>query len=159
GLNLGHESFDADREALLQRARAAGVGYFLVTGADVDGSRRAIELAREHPEILRATAGVHPHHASTLTADRLPELGALMRAPQVGAAGECGLDYFRDLSPRADQERALRRQLELAIRAGLPVFLHQRDAHRDFVRILREYLPPLQGGVAHCFTGSAAEAE
>lgn len=164
GINLTHDSYDADRLQVLDRARAAGVGYFLVTGADLAGTRRAIELAREYPQILRATAGVHPHHASTLAESQLPELEALMRAPEVRAAGECGLDYFRNYSPHADQERAFRWQLELAVRTGKPVFLHQRDAHADFVRILREFLPPssgphLNGGVAHCFTGSEAEAE
>jgi TatD DNase family protein len=159
GINLTHDSYDPDRAQVLERARAAGVGYFLITGADLASSRRAIELARAQPDILQATAGVHPHHASTLTEDQLPELEALMRAPEVRAAGECGLDYFRNFSTPADQERAFRWQLELASRTHKPVFLHQRDAHADFIRILREYLPGLSGGVAHCFTGSAAEAQ
>lgn len=159
GINLTHDSYDPDRTEVIARARAAGVGYFLITGADVAGSARAIELARTHPDILQATAGVHPHHASTLREDQLPALESLMRAPEVRAAGECGLDYFRNFSPPADQERAFRWQLELAARTGKPVFLHQRDAHADFLRILREYRPHLTGGVAHCFTGSRAEAE
>ena len=82
-----------------------------------------------------------------------------MRAPEVGAAGECGLDYFRNFSPHADQERVFRCQLELAVEVGKPVFLHQRDAHDPFVAILRDYLPRLAGGVAHCFTGEAGELD
>ena len=73
--------------------------------------------------------------------------------------GECGLDYYRNFSPRAAQQEAFHRQLELATRCGKPVFLHQRDAHEDFVAILREHRPALAGGVAHCFTGGAAELE
>ncbi len=159
GINLGHDSYAHDRSQVIERARAAGVGHFLVTGADLPGTRRALELAREHPHIMRATAGVHPHHAADLTEERMPELETLMRSPEVVAAGECGLDYFRDLSPRAAQERAFRWQLELAARTGKPAFLHQRDAHEDFLRIVREYRPQLCGGVAHCFTGSLAQAQ
>ncbi len=108
---------------------------------------------------MRATAGVHPHHALELqTADRA-ELDCLMREPEVAAAGECGLDYFRNLSPPAEQRRAFALQLELAADAGKPVFLHQRDAHADFRAILREHLPALAGGVAHCFTGNGAELD
>jgi TatD DNase family protein len=163
GINLAHHGYDHDRAAVIARAQAAGVRHMLVTGSDLDSTRRAIELAHQYPHTLRATAGIHPHHASRLTEADLPELEALMHSPEVCAAGECGLDYFRNFSPAADQARAFHWQLQLAVRTARPVFLHQRDAHADFVRILRQYLPPaspgLVGGVAHCFTGTAAEAE
>lgn len=159
GINLAHDSFDADRSLVLARARAAGVVQMIVTGSSLASTRRAIELVREHPRVLRATAGIHPHHASELGAEQLPELEELMRAPQVAAAGECGLDHFRNFSPAAAQERAFRWQLELAVKTRRPVFLHQRDAHADFMRILREYLRELPGGVAHCFTGNERELE
>src|SRR5690606_19437020 len=100
GINLTHDSFDSDRAEVIARAQAAGVSHFLVTGADLQSTRRAIELVDQHPTLLRATAGVHPHHAAGLTEDLLPDLEALLGAPQVSAAGECGLDYFRDFSPR-----------------------------------------------------------
>ena len=158
GINLGHDSYDADRDAVLARARAAGVVQMLVTGASLSGSAQALALARQHPGTLFATAGVHPHHASELTAARLEELAALARAPEVAAIGECGLDYFRDFSPREAQRQAFHRQLELAARLGKPVFLHQRDAHADFIAILREH-GARHAGVAHCFTGGAPELE
>lgn len=159
GINLAHDSFDADRADVLARARAAGVVQMIVTGSSLESSRQAIALARAHPAVLRATAGVHPHHASELTVAQLPDLEQLIRSPEVGAAGECGLDYFRNFSPHDAQERAFRWQLELAVKTGRPVFLHQRDAHTEFMRILREYLSELRGGVAHCFTGSERELE
>ena len=87
----------------------------------------------------------------------MAELRQLATLPEVVAVGECGLDYFRDLSPRAAQQKAFHRQLELAARVGKPVFLHQRDAHADFVAILREHRAALAGGVAHCFTGTREE--
>ncbi len=159
GVNLAHDSFDADRDAVMQRAAQAGVVQMMVTGASEDGSRKAIELARRHPGVLYATAGVHPHHASDLTAEALPALASMARASEVVAVGECGLDYFRDLSPRDLQRRAFAWQLELAPQTGKPVFLHQRDAHADFVAILREHRATLAGGVAHCFTAGAAELD
>ena len=157
GINLGHDSYDADRDAVISRAQKAGVVQMIVTGATLEGSRKAIELARSRPRQLYATAGVHPHHATELTAESLTELEELARQPEVVAAGECGLDYFRDFSPRPVQQNAFHRQLELAAKVEKPVFLHQRDAHDDFLAILREHRKTLVGGVAHCFTGGAHE--
>jgi TatD DNase family protein len=157
GINLGHDSYDSDRDAVIARAERAGVVQMIVTGASLEGSRKAIELARARPGELFATAGVHPHHATELTADALSELEELARQPEVVAAGECGLDYFRDFSPRPVQQEAFHRQLELAARIRKPVFLHQRDAHEDFLGILKEHRPTLSAGVTHCFTGGRHE--
>jgi TatD DNase family protein len=159
GVNLAHDSFDADRDAVVQRAANAGVTQMIVTGSSEDGSRKAIALAQHHPRVLFATAGVHPHHAADLTTEALPALGLLGSAPEVVAMGECGLDYFRDFSPRDLQRRAFRWQLDIAVKLHKPVFLHQRDAHDDFLAILREYAPRLAGGVAHCFTAGAKERD
>jgi TatD DNase family protein len=156
GINLAHDSYDIDRDAVIARAHAAGVAQMVVTGSALASSARAIALARQHPGRLFATAGVHPHHASELSAARLAELEELARTAEVVAVGECGLDYFRDFSPRAAQQQAFHRQLELAARIGKPVFLHQREAHADFAGILREHAHGWRG-VAHCFTGSADE--
>jgi TatD DNase family protein len=156
GINLGHDSYDADRDAVIARARAAGVVQMVVTGATLAGSVRALELARRYPGRAFATAGVHPHHATELTAERASELAGLARQREVVAVGECGLDYFRDFSPRAAQRQAFHRQLELAAEVGKPVFLHQRDAHDDFLAILREH-GARHAGVAHCFTGDAQQ--
>jgi TatD DNase family protein len=157
GINLGHDSFDADRDAVIARARAVGVEQMIITGASAQGSREAVALARAAPRRHFATAGVHPHHATELDEERLAEIAGLAQHPEVVAVGECGLDYFRDFSPRAVQQRAFHQQLELAGRVGKPVFLHERDAHDDFVGIVREHRASLVGGVAHCFTGTAAQ--
>jgi TatD DNase family protein len=159
GANLTHDSFDRDRDAVIQRARSHQVLQMIVTGASVAHSRAALELAREHPGTLYATAGVHPHHAAELTAEELPALRALLAQPQVVAAGECGLDYYRDLAPRAAQLRAFEWQLQLAAESGKPVFLHQRDAHQDFIAVLRQHRRRLAGAVAHCFTAAGPELE
>jgi len=155
-VNLTHDSYDADRDAVIARAQAAGVVQMVITGSTLASTQRALALARAHPVRLFATAGVHPHHATELTAQRAAQLEDLARQPEVVAVGECGLDYFRDLSPRDAQRQAFHRQLELAAKLGKPVFLHQRDAHADFAAILREHGAQWRG-VAHCFTGSAQE--
>jgi TatD DNase family protein len=158
GINLTHDSYDSDRDAVLARAAAVGVVQMVVTGASGDGSRKAVALAHEHPGRLFATAGVHPHHATELTDSLAEELDALARLPEVVAVGECGLDYFRDFSPRNVQRAAFARQLEIAAGVGKPLFLHQRDAHEDFVAVLREHPKAIAAGaVAHCFTGQANE--
>jgi len=159
GVNLAHDSFDADRDAVMQRAADAGVRQMIVTGASEDGTTRAIGLARAHPGRLFGTAGVHPHHAADLTPEALGRLQALAQDPAVVAVGECGLDYFRDFSPRELQRRAFGWQLEIAVATQKPVFLHQRDAHDDFLAMLREHAPRLAGGVAHCFTAGAPERD
>jgi TatD DNase family protein len=163
GANLGHESFQHDFAAVLQRARDHGVAQMVVTGASRGGSARALELAREHPGVLYATAGVHPHHALEYTDEADAELRALHAAPEVVAVGECGLDYFRDYSPRPAQRRAFERQLQIAVDSGnsaatrKPLFLHQRDAHADFVAVMRQFDGQLGRAVVHCFTGSREE--
>ena len=157
GINLAHDSFDADRDLVIERAIENGVRRMIVTGTDVPSTRAAIELARRHPDTIRATAGLHPHHAVSFDESLDADLCSLAREAEVVAVGECGLDFFRNYSPAADQERAFAAQLEIAARVQKPVFLHQRDAHDSFVRILDPYLPRIQGGVAHCFTGGRKE--
>jgi len=161
GINLAHDSYDADRGSVIARAGDAGVVQMIVTGSSVASSRQALSFSRQHSGRLFATAGVHPHHAAAFSPTELAELAELALAPEVVAVGECGLDYYRNYSPHEAQQQAFHRQLELAGRCGKPVFLHQRDAHGDFIAILREHWPALApaGGVAHCFTGSAAELE
>ncbi len=152
GANLAHDSFDADRDAVLARAREAGLQAIIVTGSCRDSSRRALELALAQPGFLYATAGLHPHHADEYDAAHDALFRELLAQAAVVAGGECGLDYFRDFSPRAEQRRAFGAQLALAAEAGKPVFLHQRDAHADFLPMLREYRPQLVDCVVHCFT-------
>ncbi|MDE2149394.1 MAG: TatD family hydrolase [Gammaproteobacteria bacterium] len=152
GANLAHASFDTDRDAALERARRAGVGAMIITGSDAASNERALMLARTHPGRLYATAGLHPHHASQWNAALGRRIAELAGEPEVVALGECGLDYFRDLSPRPAQRDTFAAQLELAASLGKPLFLHQRDAHEDFGAILRQHRARLATVVVHCFT-------
>lgn len=159
GANLTHDSFEPDFAAVLERAERAGVRRLIVTGASQAGSQEARELARQAPGRLWSTAGIHPHHAAEYTPVAHAELVQLADHDDVVAVGECGLDYFRNFSPATAQRDAFAAQLDIAAAAGKPVFLHQRDAHADFLAILRPRMPELVGGVAHCFTGGPAELQ
>ncbi len=157
GANLAHESFAHDLHSVLDHARAAGVAQIVVTGASEQASVDAHKLTLEWPKFLYSTAGVHPHHAADYTDETHALLRDLHTRPEVVAIGETGLDYFRDLSPRATQQFAFEQQLELALACGKPCFLHQRDAHDDFIAILRQVRDRLGACVVHCFTADKRE--
>lgn len=153
GANLTHDSFDPDRSEVIDRALAAGVAHMVVTGSDEQQSAAAADLAADRPDCLSATAGIHPHHAKDMGADSMAQLEALATKDQVVAVGECGLDYFRNFSSPEKQQLAFEAQLDLAARLQMPVFLHQRDAHDDFLAMLKPWRDRLTCAVAHCFTG------
>ena len=157
GVNLTDDSFRADLSDVLKRAVKVGVGEMIVTGTDVERSRAAIELCQKYPHHLYATAGVHPHHADEYTSDTGRQLAELSYKECVLALGECGLDYNRNFSTQENQRAAFDAQLKLAVEIKKPVFLHQRDAHDDFVAMLGNVRSELSNAVAHCFTGTAAE--
>lgn len=151
GVNLAHRSFDADRDAVVERALAAGVTKLVITGTDAQSSRHAAQLAATRPGTLWATAGVHPHHARDFPPASLDALRALRPV----AIGECGLDFNRNFSPREAQLSCFEAQLGLAIETKLPVFLHERDAFDDLHRIVKAHRGALKHAVVHCFTGDA----
>ena len=126
-----------------------------MTGTDLEESGAAAELAATRPGWLFATAGVHPHHAKDCDATTLQTLRRLAAAPQVVAVGECGLDFNRDFSPRPEQRRWFKAQVELAIDLSMPLFLHERDAGAAMLEILRRHRAEMPGAVVHCFTGDA----
>ena len=159
GANLSHDSFRHDLPQVLARARAAGVTQMVVTGASEIESQAAHDIAALHPGVLFATAGVHPHLAKEWNDHTGTVIRELAKSPVVVAVGEAGLDFNRDFSPRPIQESVFTAQLELAAELGLPVFMHERDAHDRFAAIVAEYRPRLGPAVIHCFTGEAKELE
>jgi TatD DNase family protein len=150
-------SFDRDREKVIDRARKVNVKYIVNIGFDLDGSRKAIELAEKHRG-LYATIGIHPHNASQLDEAVLERLTKLSENPKVVAIGETGLDYHRNLSPRDAQKKAFEAQLLLAQNLGLPVVIHDREAHADILKTLSKFKDKTKG-VMHCFSGSKEMAE
>ena len=154
--HLTDRRFARDVAETLDRARDAGVIACVVVGYDLASSAAAIALAAQHDDVW-AAVGLHPHHAKDATPEVLAELERLSGAPRVVAIGECGLDYFRNLSPAAEQRAALEAQLDLARRRELPVVIHSRDAMGEALEVLARHALP-RGGVMHCFDGTADEA-
>ena len=152
--------FDADREAMLERARAAGVGTLLAigNGPELEKLGAAVPYAEQHDWIY-AAMGIHPHEAKHATEAHYAELDRLARNPRVIAWGEIGLDYHYDHSPRDVQAQVFRRQLEQARAAQRPVIIHCREAWPDCLKILDEdWRSSGLGGIFHCFAGTMEEA-
>ncbi len=152
--NFTHTSFRGDEEAVLQRAVDAGVERMIVTGSRIEESRECLALAQQYPEQLWSTAGIHPHRAREWDAQSADAIRDLAEHEKTVAIGECGLDYNRNFSTRQQQLYAFEAQLELAAECRLPAFMHERDAHDDFVRLVERYRSDLQAAVIHCFTGN-----
>ncbi|MDO5848888.1 MAG: TatD family hydrolase [Methanobrevibacter sp.] len=159
GLNLMHSSFRKNREEIIEEAKKAGVSKFIITGTNVNSSQIASEYASKFPDTLYSTSGVHPHDAKTCNEKTLEELESIAKNPCVVAIGECGLDYNRDFSPRDVQREWFEKQIELAEKLDMPLFLHERDAHEDMYKILERHPEIAKKSVIHCFTGTKIEAE
>ncbi len=155
GVNLCDKSFSRDLDAVMHRASEAGVGRMVVTGTSIQGSEAAAALARQHPGVLWCTAGIHPHHASEFDDSSIAVLRDLATRPEVVAIGECGLDYNRNFSEPSDQRRCFEAQVELACDLAMPLFLHEREAREDQLKILGRHRSRITKAVAHCFTGDA----
>ncbi len=163
--HLDFNKFDNDRQAVVQRARQAGVAAIVNVGTDLKSSRAAVRLAGEY-DVVYAAVGMHPHDAKRLDGAALAELRELARQPKVVAVGEIGLDFYRNLSPPEQQRRAFRAQLAWAAKLGKPVVIHDRDAHDEILDVLAEWASdlrhsPLAGrlGVLHTFSGDQAMAK
>jgi len=154
--HLDLEAFDPDREAVIERALAAGVSRIVVPGIDPATSRRAVALAEKHPAVF-AAIGVHPNAADKFSPESLSEFRMLAEHPKVVGIGEVGIDFFWNKFDAATQARVFRQQIELANEVGKPVIVHDRDAHAAVMEALRA-TPPLAGAVLHAFSGDRAMA-
>ena len=154
--HIDDDRFDADRDEVLSRARAAGVDLIVNIGADMASSSRSVALAEQYPQIY-ATVGMHPHDAKDMQEQDYQQLVRWAAHPKVVAIGEIGLDYHYDLSPRPVQKEVFLRQLDLARKTGKPFIIHEREAHADMLDIIRHAARGLNG-VFHCFSGSVETA-
>ncbi|MFI5288873.1 MAG: TatD family hydrolase [Polyangia bacterium] len=159
--HLEAKDFGDEREAVIERARAAGVDELICvgSGSSLDEVQNAVALAESHPRIW-AAIGIHPHEVARMPEGALAEIERLATShPRVVAVGETGLDYHYDYSPRETQREALRAFIAIARRANKPLSFHLRDAHDDARRIFAEERVDEVGGVIHCFTGTLADAQ
>ncbi len=155
--HLDMADYKADLDQVIAEARRCGVSRIITIGIDLASSRRAVELAQCY-EGVYAAVGIHPHDADAADEAVLSQIVKLAAAPKVVGFGEIGLDYAKKYSPKDVQLRVFARQLELAKELRLPLIIHDRDAHDDTLRLLRDKGPFPQGGVMHCFSGDAALA-
>lgn len=150
--HLEMPEFKKDLEAVIQRAKASGVEYIFTVGTEKKDWKRAIEIADSHSSVY-AILGVHPHNAKEIDDQTYPTLKELCRNRKVKAYGEIGLDFFRNLSPRDIQLKRFREQIGLAKELDLPIVIHDREAHRETLEILKSEKAEESGGIVHCFSG------
>uniref|UniRef100_A0A915D799 Uridine 5'-monophosphate synthase n=1 Tax=Ditylenchus dipsaci TaxID=166011 RepID=A0A915D799_9BILA len=160
GANLGHASFSKDYDEVLERAKQGGISKIMITGTCEKSTQNASEMVKKDPSFLYFTAGVHPHDAKDF---KVAETTQFLRSHLEGnsscvAVGECGLDFNRNFSPRENQLLAFEKQVELACELKKPLFIHEREAHKEMVEILTKFSSVLPPTVIHCFTGTAEEA-
>jgi TatD DNase family protein len=150
--HLEMPDFKKDLEQVIQRAKESGVGYIFTVGTEKKDWKRALEIANSHPSIY-AILGVHPHNAREIDDQTYPTLRELCQSEKVRAYGEIGLDFYRNLSPRDIQLRRFREQIGVARELLLPIVVHDREAHRETLEILRSEKAEECGGIIHCFSG------
>ena len=156
--HLNNPDILADIDGVVERLREAGVEYVMNVGYDLESSLKAVEQAHEY-EWCYAAVGCHPHDAKTMDEETLEKFRELSADPKVKAIGEIGLDYYYDLSPRETQREWFRRQIRLAKEVGLPIIIHDRDAHEECMTILKEEDAFPNGVLMHCYSGSAEMAK
>ncbi|MHB9093755.1 MAG: TatD family hydrolase [Eubacteriales bacterium] len=151
--HLDDRKYDQDRHEMLMRAREQGVSNIINVGYDIPSSQRSAALAEKY-DFVYAAVGIHPHDAADCGEDGLDKIRKMASHPKIVAVGEMGLDYYRNLSPQDTQQQVFRQQIRLAVDLGKPIIVHDREAHGDVMKILKEEKADQARGVLHCFSGS-----
>ena len=154
--NITHSSFKENFEDILNESKKLGVEHFFCPAAEKKDFDEVIKFSSTYKEIS-CGIGIHPHHANEVDAELLMKLETLINQEDITAIGEIGLDYYRDFQQKITQQESFEEQLKLASDHKMPVFLHNREAFKDFYSILKKYFSNLPGGIVHCFTGSKSE--
>tara|TARA_Y100000768_G_scaffold118543_1_gene87566 strand:+ start:36464 stop:37267 length:804 start_codon:yes stop_codon:yes gene_type:complete len=153
GANLTHKSFEEDLDEVLKIAHDEGVKRLSITGSSLEESIQAFEIAKKYPKACISTAGIHPHNAKEFSQGLFSEIKELLEQEEVKCIGETGLDFNRNYSSPEEQQLSFEAHIELSIETGIPLFLHERDAHTKFVEMVSPYIDELPKCVVHCFTG------
>ena len=158
GANLTHESFDKDLKEVIERAIKNSVNNICITGCNLSDSKKALEIAQLFPDNLITTCGIHPHYADSFDKKSILEIYDICQNTFVKAIGETGLDFNRNYSDKNKQIESFLNHIKIANKLNLPMFLHQRDAHQDFMDCINTEKPEVKC-VVHCFTGQKNELE
>jgi TatD DNase family protein len=150
--HLDFKDFDNDRDLVLSRSRDHGISIIINVGSSIEGTKRSIEIAEKN-DFVYAAAGIHPHEGDRIKENTLNLFTGFLKKPKVVAVGEIGLDYYKNISSKENQKRLFIRLLEMAKNADLPLIIHNREAHKDIMAILKEIMGSHINGVMHCFSG------
>ncbi len=158
GVNLAHKSFNQTLTSVVGRAKDANISKLIITGTSEQASKRGLDICKElsevYPDMIYTTCGLHPHYAEEFNDETYENLKNIAADKRVVAIGETGLDFNRNYSLPKEQEKAFENQLQLAAELKLPIFLHERDAHKKLLEIFCNYRDSIENAVIHCFTGN-----
>ena len=157
--NFTSERFDNDIDKVIDRAMSNKITKFGLICSRISDMDRLIEIYNKYSEDMFFSIGVHPHHANEVNDEYLKKLKEIIRINEPHAIGETGLDFFRNLSTYEEQIFAFEEQIQIAINLNKPLFLHQRDSHDDFIKILKKYSSNINKAVVHCFTGTQEQLD
>tara|TARA_B100001057_G_scaffold30586_1_gene27899 strand:- start:1773 stop:2561 length:789 start_codon:yes stop_codon:yes gene_type:complete len=157
--NFTSERFDNDIDKVIDRAMSNKITKFGLICSRLSDIDRLIEIYNKYSEDMFFSIGVHPHHANEVNDEYLKKLKEIIRINEPHAIGETGLDFFRNLSTYEEQIFAFEEQIQIAINLNKPLFLHQRDSHDDFIKILKKYSSNINKAVVHCFTGTQEQLD
>ena len=157
--NFTSDRFDKDLDEVIERAIANDITKFGLICSRLSDLDKLLEIYNRYSKEMFFTIGVHPHHANEINEKYLEKLKEVININNPHAIGETGLDFFRNLSTYEEQVFAFEEQIKIAIKTNKPIFLHQRDSHDDFIKILRKYSSDIKKAVVHCFTGTQQQLD
>jgi len=157
GANITHPQLHNQIDKVVENMKIQNISKAIITSSNLEDTKKALDIIASYPETFYTTVGFHPHNAKDFTHEKIDSIIEYTKNKKVLSIGECGLDYYRDYSTHQEQLFCFEEQLKIAKSTGLPIFLHEREAHNDFVMMLKRYILEIEKSVVHCFTGKKSE--
>ncbi|MEC9205823.1 MAG: TatD family hydrolase [Pseudomonadota bacterium] len=157
GANLTHDQLFKKIPSIIKKFKASHVQKVIITSSNIHDTEIALDLIKKFPNVFYTTVGFHPHNAKDFEENDIEKMKVLTNNSNIVAIGECGLDYYREYSPKKQQIECFEKQLDLCSKIDLPIFLHERGSHNDFYSMVKEYINKIDNCVVHCFTGTKNE--
>ena len=159
GANLTHPQLHNQLDKVVENMKIKNIKKAIITSSNLEDTKVALDIIKIYPKIFYTTVGFHQHNAKDFTHENIDEIIKYSENKKVLAIGECGLDYYREYSKKNDQLFCFEEQLKIAKNTNSPIFLHERNAHDDFVMMLKKYILEIEKVVIHCFTGTKKELD